>query len=199
MAVATQIVPENGMQQLPLQMKSNIDAKYHLNTKIESITNNSIVVNGEQQNFEFVVQAYADKTESFHSVVTDYFITDMKIEKPILYLNASSDDVINHIAPMSTVSKKYAPPGKNLLSVNLIGNKQETDQDLVKKELLKWFPEQTFEHLKRYQIKKSLPVNSTYGEAQIERNGIFYCGDQMQSPSINGALVSGRLARRDYS
>lgn len=192
-------VPELGMQQLPLQLKDRItSAKFIMGTKVDAFNQSSVTINGEQQKYDYVVQAFADSSESFHSVVTDYFTTDFKVDKPILYLNASNDDVINHIAPMSAVSNKYAPPGKNLLSVNLIGNKQDTDVEQVKRELLKWFPNNSFTHLKRYHVKKSLPINAVYGQAEIVRNGIYHCGDQMQSPSINGALLAGRLVAGQF-
>ena len=76
----------------------------------------------------------------------------------------------------------YAPEGKVLFSVNSLN---EHNIEKIKTELQDLFPGKDFRFLKRYSIPKALP------KVKKEKNGL-HCGDWLETPSINGALVSGR-------
>lgn len=188
-------VPAGGMEELPQNIFNQLkETTLHLNSEVIKIENKSVTINNESHSFDYVICAYDKPSSKYNSVTTDYFeSTSSTPNKPTLYLNGNSNGVINHIAPMSLVSSKYGPENKYLWSVNLLSPNHETPVDVVKKELETWFKETKFNHLKRYTIKKALPTHPHYGNESLNTDGIYYCGDYMQDPSINGALRSARL------
>jgi hypothetical protein len=188
-------VPANGMMELPLNLFHQLKkSTVLLNAQVTNINDKSIDVNGSQQAFDYVICAYDNMSCEFQSVTTDYFQTPQAIaSKPTLYLNGNTTGVINHIAPMTLVNPRYSPNGKFLWSVNLLTPNHETSVEVVKNELSQWFAGVDFTHIKRYTIRKALPSSPLFGQGKILKNGVYQCGDQMQDPSINGALKSARL------
>jgi hypothetical protein len=188
-------VPKNGMMELPLNLLRQLKTtNIFLSSKITNLTSYSLRVNGTEQIFDSIVCAYDNKSSHFNTLTTDYFTTDQAIAlKPTLYLNANKKGSINHIAPMSLANPEYSPKGKYLWSVNLLTPHEKTSVIDVQKELSEWFLGASFTHLKRFTIEKALPNSPQFGGGDILSNGIYHCGDQMQDPSINGALKSGRL------
>ena len=188
-------VPRKGMMELPLNILGQLkETKLELNSNIKNITSNSITANGEMRSFDYVICAFDSQSTEFQTVTTDYFETNDKIVvNPTLYLNGTGKGVINHIAPMTAASSSYSQRGKFLWSVNLLTPNENTPVETVYKELNVWFPKREFTHLKRFTIKKALPSEPRYGIDNIIKDGIYLCGDQMQGPSINGALKSARI------
>lgn len=188
-------IPEKGMSELPNNLFNQLTkTTLYLNTEVNEIKPQQLTANNEILHFDYVICAYDIYSKSFNSVTTDYFTTNDPITvSPTLYLNTHSRGIINHIAPMSIVNGKYSPKGKFLWAVNLISPHGNTPIPIVEKELIDWFPQYHFQHLKRYTVKKALPSSPLYGESLLCKDGVYYCGDQMEDPSINGALKSGRI------
>jgi predicted NAD/FAD-dependent oxidoreductase len=94
------------------------------------------------------------------------------------------------------VAPGYAPDGKSLISVSVIGN-QEDNTDLtraIEAELVEWFGEkaETWKHLRTEHIRQALPVDPLGNETEICRHeSIWICGDHTRSGSIEGAIISG--------
>lgn len=128
------------------------------------------------------------------------------IAGPWLVLAPDSDGPINELAVPSSVAPGYAPAGRSLVAVSVVG--PDTDRpDLpaaVDRELASWFGPETIEGwrpLGSYRINRALPDfqpgrHKTSGEAPRLGTGVFICGDHRETPSIQGALVSGRKAAR---
>jgi phytoene dehydrogenase-like protein len=121
-----------------------------------------------------------------------------------LLLNGDGSGPINNIAIPSQVSPAYAPVGKSLVSVVVLGNPHEDDSvviDRVKEQLVDWFgPESVrWTPIAAYRIKHALPDQSpptpdpTRTRPHI-RPGLFVCGEYGSLPGIQWALVSGRQA-----
>ncbi|MBE0557478.1 MAG: FAD-dependent oxidoreductase, partial [Proteobacteria bacterium] len=73
--------------------------------------------------------------------------------------------------------------------------------DAVRAELKGWFGEQVerWRHLKTYRIAHALPETGPHGLAESSqpvrlKEGLYVCGDHRETPSIEGALISGRRA-----
>tara|TARA_Y100000589_G_scaffold128889_1_gene122703 strand:- start:3047 stop:4183 length:1137 start_codon:yes stop_codon:yes gene_type:complete len=189
-AISEVAVPKDGMMQLPNQLA--VDAVYdlRLGEVVDPYSLNS--------DFDYVVQAHNTWQSGFRQVTTDYFVSDtLDFNSPLLYLNGNSDGCINHLAPMSRVSKSYGVDGNSLLSVNLLVPHIDVPVTKVTEQLCDWFPGHQFNHLKRYQIPKALPVVTKQEVKACLRDGIYYCGDGVLQPSIQGALLSGRKAAED--
>jgi hypothetical protein len=112
--------------------------------------------------------------------------------------------MINNVAIPSRVSPAYAPEGKSLFSVVLLGTPELDDAVLVgrvRQELIEWFGAEArgWHHLATYHIRHALPdqcpptENPTRSNPMI-RPGVFACGERGGLPGIQWAMLSGRRA-----
>jgi protoporphyrinogen oxidase len=117
-------------------------------------------------------------------------------------LNGTGQGLVNHVCVPSDVSERYAPAGAALVSVSIIGVPELDDHDLsrqVTQELREWFGEPVagWNLLRIYRIERALPVLTLEASPSAREpihDGVLLCGDYLEDPSINGALVSGRNA-----
>ena len=208
------VVPENGMQAIPEQIAAHLAPhQIRLNAPVEKIVGKTIYLeNGQTIEAEKIVLAtnasatallLDEKTTTrFNATDCLYFTTDTPLsifEKPYLIINANKDEMIDHLVIMSDVAPSYAPEGKTLISVSLVGENPYYEKDLtekVQKELTKWFGKKyNWQHLRTYRIPNALPQ---YFEAppqykSLKINDFTYrCGDYMAYPSLNAAMKTGR-------
>lgn len=120
-----------------------------------------------------------------------------EINMPILCLNGTGSGSVNNLYVPSSLCSSWAPEGKTLISTTILGC--DVNEDVVKSELSQWFDRDIvneWDILKVYKIEhaqssQQAPVFSH--ETQL-REGLFVCGDHRNTPTVNGALVSGRQA-----
>ncbi|WOL01091.1 hypothetical protein Cni_G09804 [Canna indica] len=148
------------------------------------------------------------KVGSERSTVCLYFSADRAaVQEPILFLNGSGEGIVNNMFFASNVAPSYAPKGKTLVSVSLVGAFEVwSDDDLlseVVRELSCWFgPEEVggWRHLRTYRIGFAQP-DQTPPTKLMDREprvgaGLYLCGDHWSSATFDGALVSGRRAAK---
>jgi hypothetical protein len=117
--------------------------------------------------------------------------------EPILVLNGEGGP-ISILAVPSNVQPKYAPVGRSLISVLVLGEYARTsDESLVaavRKQLCEWYGDYSleWEFLQRFDVPNALPSRPRMGVGWTERAGILYAGDYLSYPSQNGALAAGR-------
>jgi predicted NAD/FAD-dependent oxidoreductase len=122
----------------------------------------------------------------------------------MLVLNGDGAGPANNFAVISQVAPSYAPAGKSLISVTVLGTQQLTDQQLsgfVIAQMKNWFgpAASSWRHLKSYRIPHAQPqqypgaLEPPQRPVRI-RPGIYLCGDHRDNASINGAMFSGRRA-----
>ena len=213
-SVGDVVVPTNGMQAIPEQIAAHLSPnQIRLNTPVEKISGKKIyLANGETVEAEKIVLATDAQTAAkllgeeskvkFNGTVCLYFTSDAPLKldgEPYLIINADTDELINHILVASEVAPGYAPAGKTLISVNIIGNKEFSDSSLEEKitaELIEWFgAKNSWRHLKTYRIKNALPQffqNSATGNNLKINEYTFRCGDYTAYPSLNAAMKTGR-------
>lgn len=139
------------------------------------------------------------KSMGWRGVFCVYFSADVApVDEGILVLNGHGNGLVNHVCVPSQVCGSYAPEGKHLISVSLLG---EHDVDglaeRVRYELMEWFGSGVldWEHLRTYEIRKGLPENLPGMERGVrEVDGVLVCGDFCESASIEGAVRSGLKA-----
>jgi len=129
---------------------------------------------------------------------------ESEIDGRLLVLAPPGEGPINELAIPSAVCPGYAPPGRSLISVSAVGEQARRDDLLesVTAQLGGWFGRDTVDgwrHLATRRIDYALPDfgpgRFVSGGLQPElESGLFVCGDHRESPSIQGALVSGRKA-----
>lgn len=203
-------LPENGMQALPEQMANSVGlGSIRLNEPVASWNANEVVLkSGEKIRAAQVICAFdansrssGSSSKNYRSVSTYYFTFDAlnhaklnsKLNKWLILVPQSSGGAISHMSLVSSVSEKYGN-GQCLLSVSVVGEKSPTIEDL-KLEIEKILGEAlSLRYLTLSRVEKALPTNIANGDGFGLQEGVVQCGDQWCSPSINGALKSGRLA-----
>ena len=208
------VVPENGMQAIPEQIAAHLAPhQIRLDAPVEKIVGKTIhLENGETIEAEKIVFATnasatarllgEKRNTQFNATDCLYFSSDTPLsifEKPYLIINANKAELIDHLVIMSDVAPSYAPAGKTLISVSIVGKKPYSEDDLlekVQKELGKWFGRKyIWQHLRTYRIPEALPQ---YFEAppqykSLKINDFMYrCGDYTAYPSLNAAMKTGR-------
>mmetsp|Transcript_43576 Transcript_43576/g.100777 ORF Transcript_43576/g.100777 Transcript_43576/m.100777 type:complete len:486 (+) Transcript_43576:45-1502(+) len=141
-----------------------------------------------------------------------YFAIDgpPPVSEPILVLNGDvgpalqpGPPVVNNICFPSSISPSYAPSGKSLASVTVVGDPEVDDAQLeaaVRTQLAGWFGESvhTWRFLRIYRVPYAQPSQSgacvPFQQSTRLASGLYRCGDHTSAPTLNGAMESGRLA-----
>jgi phytoene dehydrogenase-like protein len=207
-------VPANGMGAIPEQLAANLPAgSVRLSSTVSEIEGTSVVLeSGERVEASAVVVACEgpvaarllkqQRIVASRSVTTVYLSSnEPPMDEPILVLGGSGRGVVNNLAVMDRVAPSYAPAGKSLVSVTVLGNAMRDDAVLVKNvkgQLKRWFGLAVDEWrvVRIYRIEHAQPsVASLHWENDPRvAPGLYQCGDHLTSPSIQGAMLSGRLA-----
>jgi protoporphyrinogen oxidase len=203
-------IPKNGMHMIPEQIASHLSPnQIRLNTAVKKIDGKTIYLeNGETIEAEKIVLATdanaaakllgEESKTQFNATTCMYFTSDVPLKmkgEPYLIINSNTDELIDHILPISDVVPSYAPSGKTLISVSIVGNK-EVSEEKVLAELNKWFGnENDWKHLNTYKIPEALPQffqdSAIESSLRIDEN-LYRCGDYTAYPSLNAAMKTGR-------
>jgi phytoene dehydrogenase-like protein len=207
-------VPAKGMGEIPRQLAAGLPPdSIHLGAQVVSRGPGAVVLgSGERVEGKAIVIA-TDGPEalrllplktnmSSRSVTCLYFAAkEPPIEDPLLVLSGGSRGPVNNLAVMNLVAPEYAPAGENLISVTVLGMPARDEAALihmVRRQLKRWFGlvADEWRHLRTYAIDHALP-----GVRPLEwqlpnaiEPGLYVCGDHRGTPSLQGAMESGRLA-----
>jgi hypothetical protein len=132
-----------------------------------------------------------------------------EIDGRLLVLAPPGEGPVNELAVPSAVCPGYAPPGRSLVSVSAVGGQARRPDllEAVRKQIGAWFGPHTvrgWRHISSRRVDYALPDFSpgrfvAGGLPPKLDSGLFVCGDHRESPSIQGALVSGRKAAEAVS
>ncbi len=193
-------VPKKGMQEIPLQMSRHLDsAKLKLGVRVKELSEKQVLLtNGEVIQAKAVVCAFnqdeQNDSENFRSVINYYFSTKEPLTwgKWLLIVPPQYGFHINNISVMSEVSTSYSSDERNLISVSVIG-KNDPGESVVADELKRIAGfDLNLQFVEKFEINRALPRNYSTEQTGL-KNGIYFCGDHLGGPSIDGALKSGRL------
>ena len=204
-------LPNGGMQELPRQLASGLPAgALRLRTEITEVDNSGIRTgDGEKIRARAVVVA-TDGTAaarllpeladpSWHPVTTFYYaVAGSPLGSPILVLDGMTDLLVNAVV-LSEAAPGYAPAGAALVAASVPGRSDASLEPQVRTCLARLYQTGTrdWDLLGAYPIPRALPV---FPAGQPLRRpvrlgpGRYVCGDHRDTPSIQGALVSGRRA-----
>ncbi len=220
------IIPAEGMQRLPDQLAATLPTgSVRTNMRVAEVLvkNNRAhgvrLSNGETIEAEQVIIAtegpvaekFVDKPLPAQpvSAMCLYFAGDERLyTQRKIVLNASPDAYVNNAVLLTNIAPSYAPPRKHLLSVTVLGNPPEDDEQVARRaiaEMARWFPNydlSRWQLLAAYRIPFAqfqqpvgifdrLPNNRTSVE------GLYLAGEYTKSSSIQGAMHSGEYAARD--
>ena len=206
-------VPAMGMGEIPKQLASALPGNsVRLNCEVASVRRDQVsLLNGEILEASHVVVAaeasataeliegFAPEAPDWRAVTNLYFSADFSpLNEAIIALNGTGEGLVNNVAVMSDVSSQYAPDGKSLVSVSVLGLCGQSDLPArVLQEMRDWFGDQVddWRHLRTDQIRHALPSQrKTEPRGVREFEGILVCGDHVVSASIEGAISSGKIA-----
>lgn len=214
LALGRAVLPAHGMQAIPDQLAAALPPdSLRMETSVERLDGTvASLASGETIEARAVVVA-ADGWHASQllgeppalasrSVTCLYFAAaEPPVQLPVLVLNGTGRGLVNHLCVPSNVAPNYAPRGTALVSVSVVGQPALDRNALigaVKRELRDWFAGAgSWMPLGVFRIANALPVvkplRRNTGDWQI-RPGVFACGDYRATPSIQGAMESGRLA-----
>lgn len=210
-------LPAAGMGAMARQIAGQLPSgTVQTGTPVESVSANSIqLANGDQMNAKAVVVACESPSaakllgdeppKSGQGVTCLYFAAEQPpIQEPILVLNGDGQGPINNLCVPSQVTPKYAPANQSLISVTVLGQSDEGGSKLeqpVRDQLGEWFGAiaSQWRHLRTYRIPFSLPNQVPPALSPVEKpakrsDGVYTCGDYLDTASIQGAMASGRRA-----
>ncbi len=215
-------VPARGMQQIPEQMHAGLAAGVvRLNEPVASIQGTTVrTERGDAVSARAVVVATgaAEAKElvptlpvpGWRGVKTLYFAADKApLDEPILVLNGDENGPINNLHVPTSLSRDVAPAGASLVSATVLDEGARSPEALeraVRDQLKAWFGSDvaSWRHVRTYDIPHALPDQTppaleTMPRAARLPGGTYVAGDHRTHASIDGALLSGRLAAEAVS
>lgn len=207
-------VPARGMGRIPAQIAEALPPdSLRLNARAQSVEGRTVTLeSGETLSAPNIVLAVEgpessrlrrlQRTVPSRPVTCLYFAADEPpISEALLVLGGSGRGLINNLAVMSNVSPDYAPEGQHLISITVLGLPTRDEQALVANvstQVRRWFGSKSAEwrFLRMYQIEHAQPIVRPLEwieEPRVEQ-GLYVAGDHRATPSIQGAMESGRLA-----
>lgn len=209
-------IPAQGMGAMAHQIAAQLPpGVIRTDACVETIDQNSIrLASGEQFRAQTIVVACEAPAASKllggkipvagKSVTCLYFAADQPpIEEPTLILNGDGRGPINNLCVPSQVAPTYAPDDQSLISVTVLDGKADEAslESQVRGQLRDWFGATVdgWRHLRTYRIPYALPSQTPPALSPVEKpvrrpDGIFICGDHLETASIQGAIASGRRA-----
>ena len=144
----------------------------------------------------------------WNRTTTFYYAADRTpVDGPLLVLNGDGPAAgpVNNAVVLSQASERYAPPGAHLIAASVVGRAPQSGPQIEQLErdarvqLQRWFGVDVarWRVIGGYPIVHALPL-CRHAEWQRSgariQDGIYLCGDYRETPSIQGALASGRRA-----
>ena len=211
------VLPAEGMQAIPEQLASKLpEGHLFLDTPVRAVEDGGeerevTLESGARIQCRQVVLATdasacarllgRPSEPAWNGTVTLSYGADRSpVGEAILVLNGegAADGPVNHVAVLSDAQPTYAPAGKALVSASVPGTPEDSDEALdarVRAQLTGWYGEEVagWRLLRVDRVPHSLPRSSEAEELSGAEH-VQLCGDHVATPSIQGAMESGRLA-----
>lgn len=207
-------LPEKGMQAVPEQLVDRLtEAELRLNAEAVEVNAEEVKLSsGTSIDAEAVIVAVdgwsargldVPGCEPANGTSCYYFaMQEPPMDRPLLMLNGDGESPVTNLCVPSLVCSNYSPPNRHLLSVSTVHDgKDPPSISDVRRTLKNWFGEQVnqWNSLERYDIPRALPRRYPEDPTVQNRdpridNGLYLAGDHRETPSLNGALASGRKA-----
>lgn len=209
-------VPNRGMEEIPKQLADGLPPKRVLTgARVNQINGQEVQLeDGSSLQAPHIILATeaTGLVKELTTVNTKYqttthlhFSTDQApFDQPLIALNTKKKRLANNISIINRVAPAYAPKGKELVSISVVGRTNYSALELenaIKKEMEQWFGKavQDWEHIHTRTVHYALPDQSTVryeidAEQLTIRPGLYVCGDHLLNGSTNAAMRVGRLA-----
>ncbi len=207
-------VPAAGMGAIPARIASHLPAGcVRTHCRVTRLGQGSLALeSGETVQAERIVLATEgveksrllgiDSQRGWRSTACLYFSSPVApVDGPWLVLNGEREGPANSLTVMTEVAPEYSQTGDALISVSVVGKPAANEEQLtgaVLKQMAGWFGEQTksWRPLETFRIARALPAYPPGFRATEEGcpPSLVLCGDDLETPSLQGAMVSGRKA-----
>ncbi len=210
------VIPARGMGAIPAQLAKKFPAgSLRLNAHVDSLHESELTLTGGETLRARAIVVAAEGPSAAHLVgevepasrsVTCFYYSaaEPPVAEPILVLNGDGAGPVNNFSVISQVAPSYAPAGKHLISVTVLGTQALTEVQLggfIIAQMKNWFGKvaSTWQLLRSYRIAHAQPQQLPGAleppqRAVRTRPGVYVCGDHRDNASIQGAMVSGRRA-----
>ena len=209
LAVGDSAVPAAGMQAIPDQLAARLpDGVLHLNTTVTSIRDGTVTTSeGEIVRAQHIVVATAGPAAATllglpavasRAVSCVWFAAEQPpFAQKLIALDGSDSGPALNVSVMTNVAPEYGPSGAALIAAACPGRADADLEPAVRRQLAAWWgsPVDQWTHLRTDVIAHGQPDSDPpfHPKQSVRvRNGVFVCGDHRDTPSIQGALYSGR-------
>jgi phytoene dehydrogenase-like protein len=209
-AIGTIAVPAAGMGAIPAQLAAGLpDGVLRLGRRVEAVHAGSVRVDGDELTARTVVVATDPVTASallpgvaaprMYALTTLYFVAPAPpAHEPTLHLDGTGGPLANTVV-LTEAAPGYSPDHRALVSSSFLGTADRVPEQVVRRELGRLYgvPTDGWEHLHTAEIPRALPALPAASPLRRDvalGDGLFVAGDHRDTPSQQGALVSGRRA-----
>ena len=209
-AIGTIAVPAAGMGAIPAQLAAGLpDGVLRLGRRVEAVRAGAVRVDGDEFPARAVVVATDPVTAStllpgvaaprMYALTTLYYVAPAPpAHEPTLHLDGTGGPLANTVV-LTEAAPGYSPDRRALVSSSFLGTADRVPEPVVRRELGRLYgvPTDGWEHLHTAEIPRALPALPA--ASPLRRDvalgaGLFVAGDHRDTPSQQGALVSGRRA-----
>jgi protoporphyrinogen oxidase len=203
------------MGELPAQLAAGLPVGVlRLSRRVDSVAPGVVRTDSEEFTAGAVVVATDPVTAAvlvpglaaprMHALTTLYHVAPTApTREPTLHLDGAGGPLANTVV-LTEAAPRYSPDGRALVSSSFLGPggsdaADRVPEPMVRRELARLYgvPTDDWVHLHTVQVSRALPalpVGSPLRRAAPLGDGLFVAGDHRDTPSQQGALVSGRRA-----
>ena len=212
-ALGTIVVPEDGMEALPRRLAAGLPVS--LGVRVHAVTGGSrpsVRTDDGSLSARAVLVAADPRTaasllpgvaEPRMNALTTYFHVPpvAPTAEPLLHLDGTGGPVVNTMV-MTAAAPGYSADGRPLVASSVVGagpSAIDGGEAAVRRELARLYgvPTDDWQHLHTAEVPEALPLFPAGRPVRRDvelGDGLFVAGDHRDTPSTQGALVSGRRA-----
>jgi phytoene dehydrogenase-like protein len=210
-ALGTVCVPAGGMGQIPAQLAAGLpDGSVHCGVRVEAVRTGAVVTGARTVRARAVVVATDPRAAAgllpglpvpvMRAVTTFYHVAPAPpVAEPTLVLDGERRGPVVNSVVLTNAAPTYSPDGRALVSTSVLGVDPPDDATL-RRELERLYGASTSDWalLATVRVPAALPA-APPPLGNLRRpvalgDGLFVAGDSRDTPSIQGAMVSGRRA-----
>lgn len=209
--LGTPAVPKDGMRALPAQLASRLTRPPETSVRVHGVdpgaSGATVRADSGAVDARAVVVATDNRdaadlgvvpAAAMGGLITWWFSTPAGMPQDrLLTVDGDRGPVVN-TAVMSAAAPEYAPEGRDLVQVTTLAGAGLTDAAALAEAGRLWRVDTgDWNLVVRHDVTRALPKSPPPLNARqpvARGNGLFVCGDHRDTPSIQGAMVSGRRA-----
>lgn len=205
----TPALPARGMRAIPQSLAGDVGAhRIHLGVPALRVTSTSVAHHGGTLRARQVIVAVDGSTAArlvpavpeprWRALTTWYFAApDGAVADPqLLMVDADRRGVVANLAAVSAVAPSYTRAGELLVAATAVGVGHDDAAARAHLAVLLGRAANQWPLVGRYEIPRALPAVPVPADLRAGQDfgGVLVAGDHRDTPSIQGALVSGRRA-----